>query len=129
MSFFKIVYICALYAQIAISVESFSLPFVNKRDNKIHPATRLESYIETIQVRNFGGMLNGLEEEETEEITIPIGNEPNFVAVTGETGSGKSLLIAKAIEYIMGCKASSSIVPRVGGKDVSLKVGAFSLIL
>eukprot|EP00979_Chaetoceros_neogracilis_P019230 scaffold12024_cov215-Chaetoceros_neogracile.AAC.1 len=86
-------------------------------------ASALHSHIETIKVRNFGGIMNGNRENGQEDVTIQVGNGPNLVAVTGETGSGKSLLVAKVIEYIMGCKASPSIIPSNGDPYAAIKVG------
>jgi len=86
-------------------------------------ASALQSYIETIKVRNFGGIINGNRENGQEDVTIQVGREPNLVVVTGETGSGKSLLVAKVIEYIMGCKASPSIIPSNGDPFAAIKVG------
>ena len=53
---------------------------------------------------------------------IHLGKEPNLVAVTGETGSGKSLLIAKVVEYLMGCRASPAILPSAGTDDAPYAV-------
>lgn len=39
---------------------------------------------------------------------------PGFVAVTGESGSGKSLLVSKAIDLITGGKAGASLLPPAG---------------
>ena len=86
-------------------------------------ASALQSHIETIKVRNFGGIINGNRENGQEDVTIRVGKEPNLVAVTGETGSGKSLLVAKVIEYITGCKASPSIIPSNGEPFAAIKVG------
>jgi predicted ribonuclease YlaK len=66
-----------------------------------------QSYIESIRCQNF--MLNATnsDEENNNEVTIDLGNEgPNLVAVTGETGSGKSLLVFKVFQLIVGEKAS-----------------------
>jgi DNA repair ATPase RecN len=56
-------------------------------------------------------MINGNRDQGQEDIVINLGKEANLVAITGETGSGKSLLIAKVVEYLMGCKASPTILP------------------
>jgi DNA repair ATPase RecN len=45
------------------------------------------------------------------DITILLGDGPNLVAVTGETGSGKSLLVAKVADLVSGGKATLSSVP------------------
>eukprot|EP00554_Chaetoceros_debilis_P008028 CAMPEP_0194078958 /NCGR_PEP_ID=MMETSP0149-20130528/5241_1 /TAXON_ID=122233 /ORGANISM="Chaetoceros debilis, Strain MM31A-1" /LENGTH=957 /DNA_ID=CAMNT_0038760315 /DNA_START=99 /DNA_END=2972 /DNA_ORIENTATION=+ len=49
------------------------------------------------------------------DVVVHLGEGPNLVAVTGETGSGKSLLVVKVIEFIMGIgygsKAAASMIP------------------
>jgi DNA repair ATPase RecN len=64
------------------------------------------SHIALIRSCNLAGTVNndGIETD----ITISLGDGPNLVAVTGETGSGKSLLIAKAADLLTGGKAASS---------------------
>ena len=44
-----------------------------------------------------------------------LGGDAGLVAVTGETGSGKSLLVAKLVSIVTGGKASPSLIPT--GKD------------
>ena len=61
-------------------------------------------------------MYNAASESEDHEVVIHLGNDnednegPNLVAVTGETGSGKSLLVFKVFQLILGEKVSSSIM-------------------
>lgn len=86
--------------------------------------SKLYSHVEIIKVKNFGGIINGdRQKSKKEDLTIQVANEANLVAVTGETGSGKSLLVAKAMEYIMGCKASPSVIPISGDAYAAIKVG------
>lgn len=90
---------------------------------RVREDTKLKSYIENIKVKNFGSVINGDREKNgKEDLIIKVACEPNLVAVTGETGSGKSLLVAKVIEYLMGCKASPSIIPSSGDKYAAVKV-------
>lgn len=66
------------------------------------------SHIAAIRSRNLAGAVN---EGSGKVITISLGAGPNLVAVTGETGSGKSLLIAKVADLVTGGKATSTSVP------------------
>lgn len=67
------------------------------------------SFISSIKSKNLAGMVNN--DGSDEEICIHLGDEPNLVAVTGETGSGKSVLIAKVASLVMGGTASPTMVP------------------
>ena len=66
------------------------------------------SHIAAIRSCNLAGVVD---EGSEKYITISLGAGPNLVAVTGETGSGKSLLIAKVADLITGGKATSTSVP------------------
>jgi DNA repair ATPase RecN len=71
------------------------------------------SYIASIRSYNLAGTIS---EEDGGVISISFGHCPNLVAVTGETGSGKSLLIAKAAELLSGGKViSPSLVSQTTG--------------
>jgi len=72
------------------------------------------SYIASIRSCNLAGTVSDGSES---DITITLGNGPNLVAVTGETGSGKSLLIAKAADLLTGGKATSSSFPSAMKRD------------
>ena len=50
--------------------------------------------------------------------------DPNFVAVTGETGSGKSLLLRTAANLVLGGKASPSLIPR-NGNSARVELGEY----
>ena len=70
------------------------------------------SYIASIRSYNLAGTVS----EDGGVISISFGQCPNLVAVTGETGSGKSLLIAKAAELLTGGKVNSpSLVSKTTG--------------
>ena len=68
------------------------------------------SHIVSIKSSNIAGMINDDGQDST-DIQVDFGPEACLVAVTGESGSGKSLLVAKAIDLITGGKAVSSLVP------------------
>ena len=70
------------------------------------------SFIESISATNLAGIVD----DETEDtIELNLGGDAGLVAVTGETGSGKSLLVAKLVSIVTGGKASPSLIP--SGKD------------
>lgn len=66
------------------------------------------SHILSIRSSNVAGMV-GIGDE-SEEIIVDFGLTSCFVAVTGESGTGKSLLISKAIDLISGGKAVPSLL-------------------
>eukprot|EP00957_Ditylum_brightwellii_P042641 3229048-Ditylum_brightwellii.AAC.1 len=70
---------------------------------------------------------SNVEDEDENAIEIEFGNGPNLVAITGETGSGKSLLVARVAELAIGGKASASYLPTLTSIDAldnsSEKVG------
>jgi len=77
----------------------------------------LKSYISRIKVSNFAGMVgtpdqNVASNECSEGVydeSIQIDLSPGLVAITGETGSGKSLLLNKAVNLAVGGKANNII--------------------
>ena len=80
------------------------------------------SYIEKVTSRNYGGLISGnkSEGENNGEITINLG--PNLNAISGETGSGKSLLMVKILEMIRGCKTTASMLPSSGDSSAEAEV-------
>lgn len=84
------------------------------------------SHIVSITSRNLAGMKN---EDNSDEIVIKIDlsseTVAGFVAVTGESGSGKSLLVSKAIDLVTGGKAVASIFPLSGDgpSESSIELG------
>ena len=67
------------------------------------------SHIVSIKSSNIAGLIN--------DIKVDFGQEAgtSLIAITGESGTGKSLLVSKAIDLVTGGKAISSLVPsRVG---------------
>lgn len=78
----------------------------------------IASHIVSITSKNVAGMKN---EENNDDIVIrfdtshkEISPGAGFVAVTGESGSGKSLLVSKAIDLVTGGKAVASLLPSSG---------------
>ena len=65
------------------------------------------SHIVSIKSTNIAGMIS---EKEDADIQVDFGNEAGLVAITGESGTGKSLLVSKAIDLVTGGKAVSSLV-------------------
>jgi DNA repair ATPase RecN len=62
-----------------------------------------------IMIRSFN--IGGVEGASGKEITLLLdGNNTNLVAVTGETGSGKSLLVSKVVDLIGGGKAKPALL-------------------
>jgi hypothetical protein len=81
------------------------------------------SHIASIRAYNLAGVVN---QGDDKVISIEFGNCPNLVAVTGETGSGKSLLVAKLADLVTGGKATASLLPTPGDDDVAIiEMGKF----
>jgi DNA repair ATPase RecN len=68
------------------------------------------SFIESITCLNFAGVFDN--DSQDEKISIPM--TKRMVVVTGETGSGKSLLTSKLVDVVTGGKATASLVPKEG---------------
>lgn len=66
--------------------------------------------------------------DDSEDVVVHLGEGPSLVAVTGETGSGKSLLVVKVIEFIMGSKAAASMIPS-GCDSAEAELGEYFLWL
>ena len=72
-----------------------------------------------LRSKNLAGMVRG-DNSATDDnsICISFQNEeidlPNLVAVTGETGSGKSLLVAKVAHLVTGGKADVTFISNQG---------------
>ena len=65
------------------------------------------SHIVSIKSTNIAGMIS---EKEDADIQVDFGNDAGLIAITGESGTGKSLLVSKAIDLVTGGKAVSSLV-------------------
>ena len=108
-----------------------------------------QSYIETVKCQNFmynaasnlapttpidddgdddvdvGNNYNSY--PQNNEIEIHLGDQgPNLVAVTGETGSGKSLLVFKVFQLVLGERVSPTILR--GSTFASGEVGKLTLL-
>ncbi len=88
-------------------------------DNEPKNVKYYQSYVEKIKCQNF--VLNAAStnidsynkenNKNNNEVVIHLGNDgPNLVAITGETGSGKSLLVFKVFQLILGEKVSPMIM-------------------
>jgi ABC-type glutathione transport system ATPase component len=73
----------------------------------------LKSKIVSIRSRNLGGAINDI------HVNLEDGN---LIAVTGETGSGKSLLVSKVADLVTGGKATSSLLQNTNATDATATV-------
>lgn len=81
-----------------------------------------QSYIKSIKCSNLAGIFDN----QSEDGSISISLRPEMVSVTGETGTGKSLLISKLINVATGGKATASLVPQVGERaSVAMSIQLF----
>ena len=80
--------------------------------------SRQSSHIVSIKSYNIAGMINVDDDGggSNTDIKVDFGPDACLVVVTGESGSGKSLLVSKAIDLIAGGKAISSLVPAANGE-------------
>jgi hypothetical protein len=78
---------------------------------KRQPLQKRMSYIASIRSHNLAGV-KGHEDENEIVLNFEAQNEDgsNLVVVTGETGSGKSLLVSKVAELVTGGKAIASLL-------------------
>jgi len=91
---------------------------------------RLSSHIVSIKSSNIAGMINDVGDDRTSaDIQIDFDSGGCLTAVTGESGSGKSLLVSKAIDLITGGKAVSSLVPMTSGGENSEQESSSSVEL
>ena len=91
-----------------------SVPSFDHSSNTCH---RRSSQIVSIKSTNIAGLTNS---QGTSDIEVNFGsNGACFIAVTGESGSGKSLLVSKAVDLVTGGKAVATLVPTLGegGED------------
>jgi len=91
------------------NVDAQYLPTPSSEAQRIAKAELRRSYVSSIKSKNLAGMVSN--EGNGDAICIGLGDEPNLVAVTGETGSGKSVLIAKVASLVSGGPASPTMVP------------------
>ena len=103
--------------------------------------TKRKSRIRSIRCENFAGMTNGrhgvptedenviaLSFDETEECSEQDGESVailggNLVCVTGETGSGKSLLVSKIADLLIGGKASATLIQGIRNTTSAKQTG------
>ena len=66
-----------------------------------------KSHIVSVKSHNIAGIVN---DEGNDDIEIEFGSTACLVCVTGESGSGKSLLVSKALDVVTGGKATNTLV-------------------
>ncbi len=76
-------------------------------DHEDHSSSKQKSHIVSIQSHNIAGIVN---DKGNCDIEIDFGSTACLVCVTGESGSGKSLLVSKALDVVTGGKATSTLV-------------------
>jgi DNA repair ATPase RecN len=106
------------------SLTQSMVPMIQNDDQK-QSRSKHKSCISKICCQNLAGMTttttttdNRQRSDEISEIVLTLDptttssddGSPNLVAITGETGSGKSLLIARVAELVTGGKASTSFL-------------------
>lgn len=91
------------------NVDAQNLPTPSSQAQRTAKAELRRSYVSSIKSKNLAGMVSN--DGNSDAICIGLGDEPNLVAVTGETGSGKSVLIAKVASLVSGGPASPTMVP------------------
>ena len=65
------------------------------------------SHIVSVKSHNIAGMVN---EAESPDVEIDFGSKACLVAISGESGAGKSLLVSKALDMVTGGKAMNTLV-------------------
>ncbi len=98
------------------NVDAQYLPTPSSQAQRIAKTELRRSYVSSITSKNLAGMVSN--DGNGDEICIDLGDEPNLVAVTGETGSGKSVLIAKVASLVSGGPASPTMVPSSASEAV-----------
>ncbi|KAL9180449.1 hypothetical protein ACHAXT_008419 [Thalassiosira profunda] len=94
-------------------------------DEEARPSGKA-SHIVSITSSNIAGMTN---DGDGADINIDFGPSACLVGVTGESGSGKSLLVSKAIDLATGGKAAASLVPAASMGEDFEKDGSSSVEL
>eukprot|EP00986_Skeletonema_menzelii_P007312 scaffold2849_cov150-Skeletonema_menzelii.AAC.9 len=76
-------------------------------DHKYSSSPQQKSHIVSVKSHNIAGIVN---DEGNCDIEIEFGSTACLVCVTGESGSGKSLLVSKALDVVTGGKATNALV-------------------
>jgi ABC-type glutathione transport system ATPase component len=112
----------------------YSSPALNgdsaKENNIASSAEKNKSYVSMIRSCNLAGVVAATNEEgnmeeqgtgRSNDITLRFQrgslSGSNLIAVTGETGSGKSLLVSRVADLVTGGKAASSLLQNSQSKD------------
>ena len=106
----------------AISVIGDDDSFSSNNDD-IDSSSIKSSHIVSIKSSNIAGLIN----EGSSDIKVDFGQEAgtSLIAITGESGTGKSLLVSKAIDLVTGGKAISSLVPSRAGESKDKESSSF----
>ena len=72
------------------------------------PSSSKISHIVSIKSHNFAGTVN--DDEANPDVEIDFGSKACLVAITGESGTGKSLLVSKALDVVTGGKVVNTLV-------------------
>lgn len=76
-------------------------------DHKYYSSSKQKSHIVSVKSHNIAGIVN---DKGNCDIEIDFGSTACLVCVTGESGSGKSLLVSKALDVVTGGKATNTLV-------------------
>jgi len=76
-------------------------------DDSVTVRSYQTSHIVSVKSHNIAGIAN---DTGSSDIEIDFGSAPCLVAITGESGTGKSLLVSKALDVVTGGKATNSLV-------------------
>ena len=87
------------------------VPVVDDDNKKDHLLPHQSSHIVSLESHNIAGIVNNVGGS---DIVIDFGSKPCLVCVTGESGSGKSLLVSKALDVVTGGKATKTLVQDPG---------------
>ncbi|KAG7338417.1 DNA repair protein RecN [Nitzschia inconspicua] len=101
----------------------------NYKPNDKHPC---KSRIRQIRCRNLAGMTTS--SNATDEIILNLpgtinGRATDLIAITGETGSGKSLLIGRVADLVTGGKASIAMIHQDKGSGSDYYTATAEMVL
>lgn len=80
------------------------------------------SYVRSLRSSNLAGVVG----DQGQDIYVPFG--AHLTVVTGETGSGKSLLVARALQLVCGSKASPSLLKSATNRNDLQNLTAFAQV-
>jgi DNA repair ATPase RecN len=113
------------------SSEENDVPFHDTQKDVSHENQKTKSRIRQIRCQNLAGMSTG--NVENAEIVLNLDRNPSdttdLIAITGETGSGKSLLIGRVADLVTGGKASVSMIHDYNMNKESSATAEMTLVL